>query len=134
MTPKQDRFCSEIASGKSQADAYRTAFDAENMKDATVYKRASELMANGEITGRVEELRKPVVERAQLTLEKHLADLQGLRNMAVKKDQYSAAISAEIARGKVAGLYVEKVEHSGEIKTPELKLVLHGARASPAAN
>lgn len=32
------------------------------------------------------------------------------------------------------GAFKEKVEHSGEIKTPELKLVLHGTKPSPAAN
>ncbi len=32
------------------------------------------------------------------------------------------------------GMLTDKVEHSGEIKTPELKLVLHGTRASPAAD
>jgi hypothetical protein len=110
LTPKQEAFAQEIASGKSQADAYRIAFNAGKMKPETIYKRASELMANGEITGRVQELREPVVQKVQLTLEAHLTDLQKLRNMAVKKEQYSAAISAEIARGRAAGLYVEKSE------------------------
>ncbi len=32
------------------------------------------------------------------------------------------------------GAFRERVEHSGEIKTPELKLVLHGTRASPSAD
>lgn len=32
------------------------------------------------------------------------------------------------------GAFKEKVEHSGEIKTPELKLVLHGTKPSPAAD
>lgn len=32
------------------------------------------------------------------------------------------------------GMLTDKVEHSGEIKTPELKLVLHGTRTPPAAD
>lgn len=32
------------------------------------------------------------------------------------------------------GAFRERVEHSGEIKTPELKLVLHGTRPTPAAD
>lgn len=32
------------------------------------------------------------------------------------------------------GAFKDRVEHSGEIKTPELKLILHGTRASPATN
>lgn len=36
--------------------------------------------------------------------------------------------------GRHFGMFKDKVEHSGEIKTPELKLVLHGTRATPATN
>lgn len=32
------------------------------------------------------------------------------------------------------GAFKDKIEHSGEIKTPELKLVLHGIKPSPAAD
>lgn len=32
------------------------------------------------------------------------------------------------------GMLKDKVEHSGEIKTPELKLVLHGTKSSPATD
>lgn len=32
------------------------------------------------------------------------------------------------------GAFKDKIEHSGEIKTPELKLVLHGTKPSPAAD
>jgi len=118
LTPKQWRFCQEIASGKSQSDAYRASFDAGNMKAATIHKRASELMDNGEVAGRIEELRKPLAEKALLTLEKHLNDLNSLRNGAVQNMQFGAAISAEIARGKAAGLYVVKVD--ANVKTSEL--------------
>jgi len=45
LTPKQEKFAQSVASGKSQADAYRMAYNAENMKDETVWARASELMA-----------------------------------------------------------------------------------------
>lgn len=110
LTPKQEAFATEVASGKSQADAYRAAYNAENMKPPTVQKRASELMARGDIAGRVAELRKPIADKAQMTLESHLRDLMMLRNMAVKEKQISAAITAEIARGKAAGVHIEKSE------------------------
>ena len=112
LTPKQEKFAQEVASGKTQADAYREAYDAQNMKDATIWKRASELMNDGEVTGRIAELREPVVKEAQMTLKSHLEDLQKLRNMAVKAEQYSAAITAEIARGKAAGIHIEKSEQA----------------------
>ena len=56
---------------------------------------------------------------AQITLQSHLDDLKGLRNMATKASQYSPAISAEVARGKASGLYIEKIQatHTGNITT-----------------
>jgi len=117
LTPKREAFANAVASGMTQADAYRHAFSAGKMQDATIHKRASELMTDGEVAGRVAELRKPIAKKAQMTLESHLEDLQKLRNMAVKEKQYSAAISAEIARGKAAGVHeAEKLALTGRLK------------------
>lgn len=108
MTPKREAFAAGVASGKSQADAYRAAFNAANMKAETIQQAASRLMADSKVSARVAELRKPVVEKAQITLESHLRDLMMLRNMAVKEKQMSAAITAEVARGKAAGVVIDK--------------------------
>lgn len=118
LTPKQELFAQSVSSGISQSDSYRIAYDYENMKDATIASKASILMTDGNIRARVQELREPVIKKAQLTLESHLNDLQSLRNMATKEKQYSAAINAEIARGKVSGLYIENVNSvvTGTIK------------------
>ena len=115
LTPKQEKFAREVASGKTQADAYRAAYSAGKMSDKTVHEAASRLMADSKISTRVKEIQKPITERAQITLESHLADLKSLRNMAAKEKQIAAAISAEVARGKVCGYYVEKHEHKGGI-------------------
>jgi phage terminase small subunit len=113
LTPKQEAFAQSVASGKTQSDAYRTAYGAGKTKAASVQQSASRVMANVKVSSRVAELREPAVKKAQMTLESHLDDLKGLRNMAVKKEQFSAAIAAEVARGKASGLYVEKTELSG---------------------
>lgn len=67
LTPKQEKFCQCIADGISQADAYRAAFDAGKMKDSTIYVRASELMADSKISGRVSELRAKLESKALWT-------------------------------------------------------------------
>ncbi len=119
LTPKQEKFAQCVASGMSQAEAYREAYAAQNMKDATIWSRASELMTDGKVTARVAELREPIVKEAQMTLKSHLEDLQKLRNMAVKAEQYSAAITAEIARGKAAGIHIEKSEQAVTLRKLE---------------
>ena len=65
LTAKQEAFAQGLVNGLGQADAYRASYDADNMKDATVYNRAGDLMKNGEITARVAELKK-AVENKQL--------------------------------------------------------------------
>jgi hypothetical protein len=114
LTAKQEAFAQAVATGKTQADAYRTAYNAGNMKPPTVQKRASELMSCGEVSGRVAELRKPVVAAAQITLSSHLERLKALSESAEASNQFSASIAAEVARGKASGLYVDKMEHTGK--------------------
>lgn len=112
LTPKQEAFAQALVTGVSQSEAYRTAFNVgAKTKPETVNQAASRLMADSNISARVAELRKPVVELAQITLRTHLDDLLRLRNMAAKEKQYSAAISAEVARGKASGVHVEKLEN-----------------------
>lgn len=63
LTAKQEAFCQAIADGMGQADAYRTAYDAEDMKDETIYPHASRLMKNDKVAARIAELRSEVQEK-----------------------------------------------------------------------
>lgn len=109
LTAKQEAFCLSYIETGNASEAYRRAYNAEKMKPQAVSVKASALLANGKITVRLQELRAPVVKRAQLTLEQHLSDLQRLRDKAEKTAKFGPAIQAEVARGKAAGLYVENV-------------------------
>lgn len=90
------------------SEAYRRAYNASRMSAATVNRTAKEVLDNPKITARLEALRKPVRERAQMTLEQHLDDLKRLRDAAEKDGKFGPAVSAEVSRGKAAGLYVDK--------------------------
>ena len=63
LTAKQEAFCQGIADGLGQADAYRAAYDAEDMKENSVYVNASKLMKNAKIMQRIAELRSQVQEK-----------------------------------------------------------------------
>ena len=54
------------------------------------------------------ELRAEIQEKYGITFEKHLGELAKLREDARAKGAWSAAINAEIARGKAGGLYVDQ--------------------------
>ena len=103
LTPKQEAFCLAYVETGNASEAYRRAYNAENMKPATVNRKAKML-------------------KSKLTLESHLEKLRELRDAAADFGQFSAAIRAEIARGKAAGLYTEKVNLSGgvEVKPAEV--------------
>ena len=103
LTPKQELFAQEVASGKTQADAYRSAFNVKpTTKPETTYKRACELMADGNISGRVAELRNAAAERVVWTMADSLDVLstiaKGLDADAKPSDKVNAvkAINAMI--------------------------------------
>lgn len=120
LTVKQEKFCQQYLKTGNASQAYRKAYCAGAMKPATVNRTAKELLDNPKIAARMLQLRGPAARRAQMTLEGHLTDLQKLRDEARKKGQFSAAISAEVARGKASGIHVEHHKHSGAIGTYDL--------------
>ncbi len=70
LTPKREKFCQEMIKPKTdQSGAYRKAFNAKGMKATTVHSEASKLMRDHQITARIAELMKPVIEKVQLSRE-----------------------------------------------------------------
>lgn len=56
LTAKQENFAQALASGLSNADSYRAAYDATSMKDNTIHTEASKLACNPAIASRVREI------------------------------------------------------------------------------
>ena len=50
------------------------------------------------------ELRAEVREKYGITFEKHVTELAQIRNKALENKAWSAAVNAEVARGKAGGL------------------------------
>ena len=125
LTAKQEAFCVELARTGNASEAYRKAYDASGMKAATISRTAAELQSRPKIAARIEALRTEVRRKGVVTLEEHLKALGVLRNKAVEARQYSAAISAEIARGKVCGLYTDAGLDPDEapVRSVEIRIV-----------
>lgn len=115
LTPKQEAFCIAYIETGNASEAYRRSYSAGKMNANSINRKAFDLSENVKIRARLQELRAPAVERAQLTLEQHLLDLQRLRDLAEDAQKYGPAVTAEMARGKASGLYVDRVEHSGKV-------------------
>lgn len=114
LTQKQEMFCLEYLKAGNASEAYRIAYNA-GANAATSQRNAKTLLGNTKIATRIAELRAPAVAKAQITFESHLARLEAISQRAQELEQMSAACAAEVARGKAAGLYVDKVEHTGAV-------------------
>ena len=117
LTDKQEKFAQGIAKGLTQADAYREAYDCEEMVDNTVYKEACLLMNNPKIAERVKELKERNLEKNyDRDVRYYLEKLEEIRQKAVADGQYSAAVSAIKEDAKISGVYVEKAEVKNNVE------------------
>ena len=113
LTPKQEKFAQEVASGKSQADAYRAAFNCARSKPNTIIQSASRLMADRNISARVEELKAKLSEKALWTREESVNVLAQIAKEAEKDADRVRAVSE---LNKMHGFEApQKVEHSGTV-------------------
>ena len=59
---------------------------------------------------RIGALQEKAAKKVELNLSTHLTDLKDIREGAMRNGAWSAAVTAEVARGKAAGLYVNRSE------------------------
>lgn len=79
LTPQQEAFAMAVASGKSQSDAYRTAYPkSKAWKDDAVHVAGAKMMANGRVSERVSVLARKVEERFAIDTEKLLREASRL--------------------------------------------------------
>ena len=118
LTEMQMRFAHEIVTNEGRKNATECAVDAGYTKDTAVVK-ASQLQ-NPKlyplVVKYIGELREEYQKKYAVTFERHISELGKIRMDALKKGAWSAAVNAEVARGKAAGLYVEqKIIRTGKL-------------------
>jgi len=110
LTIKQDKFCRAFvgpAEGNA-SEAYRTAYNAKNMLPSTINRKAKELMDNGKIAARIDELKAEHAHQNAITIEEITAGLRRAAEAAAAAGQQSAATQALLGLAKLGGLLVEK--------------------------
>jgi phage terminase small subunit len=76
LNAKNEAFAVGIASGLSQADAYRQAFpQSVRWKDKTVHEKASRLAADGKVKARIQELLDKAASANDVTIERIVAEV-----------------------------------------------------------
>jgi len=120
LTPKQEAFARNVAEGDTYAQAYRQAYDAENMSKSTIRVEASRLASDPNVSLMVMELQEAANVQTQYTIEKAMRELEEARLMAMKEGQVSSAVSAIEKKAKLNGLF-EKDNMQG-FKLPPMQI------------
>lgn len=126
LTDKQEKFAQGIAKGLTQADAYREAYDCEDMKDEVIYVEACKLMNNHKISIRVKELKERALKRYDITIDDLIHELEEARELAKLSSQPSAMVSATMGKGKMLGLITDKKEVTGNMNVTMMPSVKVG--------
>ena len=119
LTEMQQKFAELLVFNEGRKTPTECAIEAGYDKDSA-HVRASELRNPNKYPGVVKyigELREEIQKKYEITFEKHVAELAKLRDSSRDKGAWTAAINAEVARGKAAGLYVEqKIIRTGKLE------------------
>ena len=129
LTPKQEAFAQAYVETGNASEAYRRAYDAENMQPQTIAVKASELLASGKVSVRVAELRDAHLARHNLTVDDIKRMLLEDRQFARECTTPAAAVSASMGLAKLYGHLTERVELG---VTNELAAIIAARRAKVA--
>ena len=117
LTLKQEKFVQEyLSNGGNATQAYKVAYDAKNTSSKTINENASRMLANSKIKARLNEYQEKTQETVLYTAEKSFNKLNELLALALCPDgengrmNLQAALKAEELKGRLVGLYTERVE------------------------
>jgi len=120
LTLKQEQFCQSYIETGNASEAYRRAYDSENMKPETINRNAKALMDDNKIATRVKHLKAQHQKRHNVTVNSLTVELDEAKDLANTTKNPSAAVSAIVAKAKLHGLLIEKrqLETIGRKRTP----------------
>ena len=113
LTRRQELFVKELVSKDGQITMREAAINA-GYPASSAHTRAYELTnhhISPHVVFAIQNYRRELDEKFGVTYQRHLRDLQGIRDMALSNGAYSAAVQAEYRRGQAQGdIYVSKSE------------------------
>ena len=119
ITPQQRKFCELLILHDGEWTATECAIEA-GYADGSARVRASELRNPQRfplVVQYIGELRDEYNKKYEVDYGRHIAELGKIRQQALNKGAWSAAVNAEVARGKAAGLYIEqKIIRTGKLE------------------
>lgn len=110
LSEKNQEFVKLLTLGKTQADAYALSRGLVDYNVKSAEQSGCRLAAHPKVKAWLDYIKSAVADNIVCSKETHLAELARLSASAERNGNYGAAVNAEIARGKVAGLYVDRQE------------------------
>ena len=118
LTEMQIKFAHELVTNEGRKYAFECAIEAGYAKDRARIT-ASELQNPKKyplVVKYIGEIREEYQKKYDVTYGRHITELGKIRQAALNKGAWSAAVNAEVARGKAAGLYIEqKIIRTGKL-------------------
>lgn len=105
LTEQQERFCQAIVAGMNQTDAYKAAGYKGAYK--SLKDNAARLIANDSVARRIAELRKPIADKAAVTLAWLIGQAQEVLAAARADNAHAASIAAIKELGILSGERIE---------------------------
>ena len=118
LTPKQEGFCQDYITTSSQTRAYELNYNVKNMQKNSIHSKAHELMQNGDVTVRINELQARVAKKFEVTVESLTKEFEEDRQLARELDMPSAAIAATNGKARIHGLDKQVVSNDPENPMP----------------
>lgn len=78
LTPKQEKFCQEYVKTGNKSEAYRTAYNAENMGEETINVKACQISKEDKISIRIKELQNQAKKRNDIDIDWCLSKLKAI--------------------------------------------------------
>jgi len=104
LTIKQENFCLAYVETGNASEAYRRAYDTEDMLPATVNRHAHGMLENDKVAARINELRSTVMERHKITVDDLLKELDEAREMGRTTGKAAPMVAATMGKAKLLGL------------------------------
>jgi len=119
LTEQQIKFANLLIAEQGRMNATQCAIAAGYAKGSA--RQAASKLQNPKlyplVVQYIGELREEWQKQYEVTFANHISELAKLRNEAREKKAWSAAVNAEVARGKAAGLYIEqKIIRTGKLE------------------
>ena len=119
LTEAQVKFANLLVCEEGRKTATQCAIEAGFAKDSA--RQYASLLQNPKkyplVVQYIGELRDEWQKKYEVTFANHVSEQGKLRDEARQKKAWSAAVNAEVARGKAAGLYIEqKIIRTGKLE------------------